>query len=60
MLNILEFIRSSYKQSAYEKFKICTSFTLFPWNFLKPPEDICYIQIYEVVPLNRSAYKNLK
>ena len=29
-----------------KKFQICATFTLFPRNFSKPPQDICHIRIY--------------
>ena len=60
MLNILEFVRCSYKQSAYKKFYIYPSLTLFPWNVLKPPKNVWYFRIYYIVLINKSAYNKLK
>ena len=28
-----------------KKFQIYPSFTLFPWNFSKPPKYVCYFQM---------------
>ena len=43
-----------------KKFQICPSFTLCPWNLLKPPKNAWYLGIYKVIVVNKSAYRKLK
>ena len=56
----MKFISYFLQENAHKKFQIYPSFTFFLQIFSKPPKNVCYFKIYQVVLINKSAYKELK